>query len=114
MYEITKVMVSMGKSSRMKLSHMSFARTGVWNEGEKWRDNEAHGGLYGVYMNKDGLPGCSLIQGFNVWRSFDYGIYFQVGGMKQVPTGYFILSRCSAADPKSSIMLPQYSDLYSG
>lgn len=40
--------------------------------------NEAHGGLYGVYMNKDGLPGCSLIQNFFIWRSFDYGIYFQV------------------------------------
>uniref|UniRef100_A0A3B4ZUN2 PKHD1 like 1 n=1 Tax=Stegastes partitus TaxID=144197 RepID=A0A3B4ZUN2_9TELE len=44
---------------------------------EKWMDNEAHGGLYGVYLNKDGLPGCSLVQGFFIWRSFDYGIYFQ-------------------------------------
>ncbi|XP_066530272.1 fibrocystin-L-like [Hoplias malabaricus] len=44
----------------------------------QWQQNEAHGGLYGVYMNKDGLPGCSQIQGFSVWRSFDFGIYFQV------------------------------------
>uniref|UniRef100_A0A667XGZ1 PKHD1 like 1, tandem duplicate 2 n=1 Tax=Myripristis murdjan TaxID=586833 RepID=A0A667XGZ1_9TELE len=43
----------------------------------RWADNEAHGGLYGVYLNKDGLPGCTLVQGFTVWRSFDYGIYFQ-------------------------------------
>ncbi|XP_037651430.1 PKHD1 like 1, tandem duplicate 1 [Sebastes umbrosus] len=50
---------------------------GYPNENEKWIDNEAHGGLYGVYLNKDGLPGCSLIRGFFVWRSFDYGIYFQ-------------------------------------
>ncbi|XP_029299003.1 LOW QUALITY PROTEIN: PKHD1 like 1, tandem duplicate 1 [Cottoperca gobio] len=51
---------------------------GYLNDNEKWIDNEAHGGLFGVYMNKDGLPGCSLIQGFFVWRSFDHAIYFQV------------------------------------
>ncbi|XP_034748677.1 fibrocystin-L-like [Etheostoma cragini] len=50
---------------------------GYLNNNEKWIHNEAHGGLFGVYLNKDGLPGCSLIQGFFVWRSFDYGIYFQ-------------------------------------
>ncbi|CAL8298854.1 unnamed protein product [Lota lota] len=44
---------------------------------EAWQQNEAHGGLYGVYMNKDGLPGCSLIRRFTVWKSYDYGIYFQ-------------------------------------
>ncbi|KAM8840499.1 PKHD1 like 1, tandem duplicate 1 isoform 3-T3 [Spinachia spinachia] len=50
---------------------------GYINVNDKWIHNEAHGGLFGVYLNKDGLPGCSLIQGFFVWRSFDYGIYFQ-------------------------------------
>ncbi|KAM7075199.1 fibrocystin-L isoform 18-T20 [Molossus nigricans] len=44
---------------------------------EKWFDNEAHGGFYGIYMNQDGLPGCSLIQGFTIWMCWDYGIYFQ-------------------------------------
>ncbi|XP_075406661.1 fibrocystin-L [Tenrec ecaudatus] len=44
---------------------------------EKWFNNEAHGGLYGIYMNQDGLPGCSLIQGFTIWSCWDYGIYFQ-------------------------------------
>nr|XP_048313021.1 fibrocystin-L isoform X3 [Myodes glareolus] len=47
------------------------------NPMENWFDNEAHGGLYGIYMNEDGLPGCSLIQGFTVWSCWDYGIYFQ-------------------------------------
>ncbi|XP_056273684.1 fibrocystin-L-like [Pseudoliparis swirei] len=51
---------------------------GSSNDNEKWMQNEAHGGLFGVYLNKDGLPGCSLVQGFFVWRSFDYGVYFQV------------------------------------
>ncbi|KAM6958720.1 PKHD1 like 1, tandem duplicate 1 [Aplochiton taeniatus] len=50
---------------------------GALNGNEMWRGNEAHGGLYGVYMNKDGLPGCSLLQGFTVWRSYDFGVYFQ-------------------------------------
>ncbi|KAA0710211.1 Fibrocystin-L Polycystic kidney and hepatic disease 1-like protein 1 [Triplophysa tibetana] len=44
----------------------------------QWSENEAHGGLYGVYMNKDGLAGCSQIQGFTIWKSFDFGIYIQV------------------------------------
>ncbi|XP_048215228.1 fibrocystin-L isoform X1 [Perognathus longimembris pacificus] len=47
------------------------------NPMEDWFDNEAHGGLYGIYMNQDGLPGCSLIQGFTIWDCWDYGIYFQ-------------------------------------
>uniref|UniRef100_A0A8C6RMA5 Fibrocystin-L n=1 Tax=Nannospalax galili TaxID=1026970 RepID=A0A8C6RMA5_NANGA len=47
------------------------------NPMENWFDNEAHGGLYGIYMNQDGLPGCSLIQGFIIWTCWDYGIYFQ-------------------------------------
>lgn len=59
-------------------SSMTSACAGYLNENENWIHNEAHGGLYGVYLNKDGLPGCSLIQGFFIWRSFDYGIYFQV------------------------------------
>uniref|UniRef100_A0A8B9H868 Polycystic kidney and hepatic disease 1 (autosomal recessive)-like 1 n=1 Tax=Astyanax mexicanus TaxID=7994 RepID=A0A8B9H868_ASTMX len=48
------------------------------NSVAQWQQNEAHGGLFGVFMNKDGLPGCSHIQGFTVWRSYDFGIYFQV------------------------------------
>uniref|UniRef100_W5M5C1 PKHD1 like 1 n=1 Tax=Lepisosteus oculatus TaxID=7918 RepID=W5M5C1_LEPOC len=50
---------------------------GTFNPVESWHGNEAHGGLYGVYMNKDGLASCSLIQGFTVWKCWDYGIYFQ-------------------------------------
>lgn len=61
-----------------RLTFFSPARAGYLNDNEKWIHNEAHGGLYGVYLNRDGLPGCSLIQGFFVWRNFDYGIYFQV------------------------------------
>uniref|UniRef100_A0A8D0SJH6 Fibrocystin-L n=1 Tax=Sus scrofa TaxID=9823 RepID=A0A8D0SJH6_PIG len=64
-----------------------FGRAGYRIDGEpcssqsnslgKWFDNEVHGGLYGIYMNQDGLPGCSLIQGFTIWACWDYGIYFQ-------------------------------------
>ncbi|KAI5091821.1 fibrocystin-L precursor, partial [Silurus meridionalis] len=51
---------------------------GSLNPVDQWQQNEVHGGLFGVYMNKDGLSDCSQIQGFTIWRSFDYGIYFQV------------------------------------
>lgn len=54
---------------------------GFPNGNEKWMGNEAHGGLFGVYMNKDGLPGCSQIRGFLIWKSFDHGIYFQVSNI---------------------------------
>ncbi|MEE6507574.1 hypothetical protein FKM82_026763 [Ascaphus truei] len=47
------------------------------NPNEEWFNNEAHGGLFGVYMNEDGLPGCSLIRRFTLWKCWDYGIYFQ-------------------------------------
>ncbi|XP_057684607.1 fibrocystin-L-like [Corythoichthys intestinalis] len=44
---------------------------------EAWAHNEAHGGLHGVFVNKNGLPGCLKICDFFVWRNIDYGIYFQ-------------------------------------
>uniref|UniRef100_A0A3P9PH58 PKHD1 like 1, tandem duplicate 2 n=1 Tax=Poecilia reticulata TaxID=8081 RepID=A0A3P9PH58_POERE len=47
-------------------------------DGEPCPQNEAHGGPYGVYLNKDGLAGCSFIRGFFVWKAFDFAIYFQV------------------------------------
>ncbi|XP_043922184.1 fibrocystin-L [Protopterus annectens] len=51
---------------------------GQYNPVEDWYNNEAHSGLYGIYMNQDGLPTCSHIQGFTLWKCWDYGIYFQV------------------------------------
>ncbi|XP_051879473.1 PKHD1 like 1, tandem duplicate 1 [Pristis pectinata] len=54
------------------------------NPAEPWTDNEVRGGRIGVYMNGDGYPNCSLIQGFTVWKCQDYGIYFQVEDSVQV------------------------------
>ncbi|XP_067833370.1 fibrocystin-L-like [Heptranchias perlo] len=51
---------------------------------EAWSNNEAHGGLFGVYMNHDGLHNCSLIQGFTIWKCWDYGIYFQTTESVQI------------------------------
>ena len=71
---------------------------------EMWRGNEAHGGLYGVYLNQDGLAGCSLIQGFNIWRSYDNAIYYQVG----LPPGhlgvFIVLNLPSPYQPWAWIM----------
>ncbi|KAM8882915.1 PKHD1 like 1, tandem duplicate 1 [Synchiropus picturatus] len=50
---------------------------GYQNDAEMWMKNEAHSGLYGVYMNADGLDSCSHIRDFIIWRSYDFGIYFQ-------------------------------------
>ncbi|XP_069076732.1 fibrocystin-L-like isoform X2 [Pleurodeles waltl] len=72
--------------------------SGVSNLAEEWSNNEAHGGLYGVYMQEDGLPGCSRIQGFTLWRCWDYGIYFQttesvqINNVKLVDNGMGIFS----------------------
>lgn len=64
--------------------------TGQPNPVEPWTDNEVRGGRIGVYMNKGGLPNCTLIQGFTVWQCQDYGIYFQV----RIHLGGYLLSRC--------------------
>ena len=32
----------------------------------------------------DGMTGCTLIQGFTIWKSFDYGLYFQAESEVQV------------------------------
>uniref|UniRef100_A0A8C4XEU0 PKHD1 like 1 n=1 Tax=Erpetoichthys calabaricus TaxID=27687 RepID=A0A8C4XEU0_ERPCA len=57
---------------------------GTFNPAETWSNNEAHGGLYGVYLNEDGLPDCTFIQGFTVWKCWDYGIYFQTSMSVQI------------------------------
>uniref|UniRef100_H3AJW0 Uncharacterized protein n=1 Tax=Latimeria chalumnae TaxID=7897 RepID=H3AJW0_LATCH len=67
-----------------------FQRAGFRIKGEKctensspstlWSGNEAYGGLYGVYMNKDGFQDCALVQGFLVWKCWDFGIYSQTPG----------------------------------
>lgn len=62
----------------LRLKIFTSACAGYPNENENWIHNEAHGGLFGVYLNKDWLPGCSHIRGFFIWRSFDHAIYFQV------------------------------------
>lgn len=64
------------------VTHSFICAAGYPNVNQAWINNEAHGGLYGVYLNKDGLPGCSFIRGFFIWKSFDFAIYFQVVWIK--------------------------------
>ena len=61
-------------------------RSGFWVDGErcdttsKWRGNVAHSTLIGVMMlPKDGIRPCSRLNHFTVYRSWDFGIYTQVG-----------------------------------
>ena len=73
-----------------------------------WQQNEAHGGLYGVYMNKDGLAGCSLVRRFTVWKSYDYGIYIQVG----VGALWWACGQCTRVLPFSLLSFSAFSCSY--
>ncbi|XP_028646739.2 fibrocystin-L-like [Erpetoichthys calabaricus] len=75
---------------------------GTFNPAETWSNNEAHGGLYGVYLNGDGLPDCTFIQGFTVWKCWDYGIYFQTSMSVQI-------SNVTLADNGMGIMPMSYT-----
>ncbi|XP_033119895.1 fibrocystin-L-like [Anneissia japonica] len=44
-----------------------------------WQNNEGHSSLHGVYlMAGDGLRGCTKIANFFIWKTWDYGVYFQI------------------------------------
>ena len=44
--------------------------------GTSWHGNVAHTTLHGVHIGyTDGLPGCSKVSRFTVWKSWDYGVY---------------------------------------
>ncbi|XP_018426208.1 PREDICTED: fibrocystin-L [Nanorana parkeri] len=58
--------------------------SGFSNPNPKWYNNEAHGGLYGIFMNEDGLPVCSHVRGFILWKCWDYGIYIQTTSSVQI------------------------------
>ncbi|XP_056378576.1 fibrocystin-L-like isoform X2 [Hyla sarda] len=56
----------------------------VTNPSQRWLNNEAYGGLYGIFMNEYGLPDCTLIRGFKLWKCWDYGIYVQIVSSVQI------------------------------
>ncbi|XP_069813288.1 fibrocystin-L-like isoform X2 [Dendropsophus ebraccatus] len=56
----------------------------VANPNQRWFNNEAYGGLYGIFMNQDGLPDCTRIRGFKLWKCWDYGIYVQIVSSVQI------------------------------
>ncbi|XP_040210574.1 fibrocystin-L-like [Rana temporaria] len=58
--------------------------SGFSNPDSAWYNNEAYGGLYGVFMNADGLPVCSRVRGFLIWKCWDYGIYTQTVSSLQI------------------------------
>lgn len=59
-------------------------RFGFKLDGEKCTDNspgisvgnEVHGAWHGIHLHYvEGLPGCSLLYGYKIWRNYDYGIF---------------------------------------
>ncbi|XP_075128051.1 fibrocystin-L-like [Leptodactylus fuscus] len=51
---------------------------------QQWLNNEAYGGLYGIYMNGYGLRDCTRIRRFIVWKCWDYGIYVQAASSVKI------------------------------
>ncbi|KAM3929151.1 fibrocystin-L-like [Leptodactylus fuscus] len=56
----------------------------VTGPSQQWLNNEAYGGLYGIYMNGDGLRDCTRIRRFKVWKCWDYSIYVQAVSSVQI------------------------------
>ncbi|XP_075126263.1 fibrocystin-L-like [Leptodactylus fuscus] len=55
----------------------------VTGPSQQWLNNEAYGGLYGIYMNS-GLQDCTRIRRFKVWKCWDYGIYIQASSSAKI------------------------------
>lgn len=59
-------------------------RFGIMLDGEKCTadspgisvGNEVHGAWHGLHLHyKEGLPGCSMLSGYLLWKNYDYGIF---------------------------------------
>lgn len=59
-------------------------RFGYKLDGEKCTDdssgisvgNQVHGAWHGIHLHyEEGLPECSMLSGYTIWRNYDYGIF---------------------------------------
>lgn len=63
----------------------------------KWRGNTVHGALHGVsIMYHQGLPKCSKISDFLIWKNYDWGLFF-------FTKSRVIVSHCTFADNTNSM-----------
>ncbi|XP_035685638.1 fibrocystin-L-like [Branchiostoma floridae] len=50
---------------------------GADNPVESWSGNVIHSALHGTHVYEDGLPECSMISNFLIYKCYSYGVYFQ-------------------------------------
>ncbi|XP_035686784.1 fibrocystin-L-like [Branchiostoma floridae] len=50
---------------------------GVDNPVDSWSGNVIHSALHGTHVYEDGLPECSMISNFLIYKCYSYGVYFQ-------------------------------------
>ena len=63
----------------------------------KWRGNTVHSVLHGVnILTNQGIPRCTMISGFLVWKAYDWGVFF-------FPTSRVIVKDIVLADNVNSI-----------
>ncbi|XP_022094388.1 fibrocystin-L-like [Acanthaster planci] len=63
----------------------------------EWFGNVAHSTLRGVYQLRTGQPGCTKIANFLVYKSWDFGIYAQIGSS-------IIMSDLTLVDNKMAVL----------
>ncbi|XP_066276424.1 fibrocystin-L-like [Branchiostoma lanceolatum] len=50
---------------------------GADNPVDSWSGNVIHSALHGTHVYEDGLPECSMISNFLIYKCYSYGLYFQ-------------------------------------
>ncbi|XP_078699976.1 fibrocystin-L-like [Branchiostoma floridae x Branchiostoma belcheri] len=50
---------------------------GADNPVDNWSGNVIHSALHGTHAYEDGLPECSMISNFFIYKCYSYGVYFQ-------------------------------------
>ncbi len=52
---------------------------------ERWSNNLAHSALVGVYtLPEDGIPTCGLISNFTVYKTYDFGVFYEAEASLEV------------------------------
>ncbi|XP_078698697.1 fibrocystin-L-like isoform X2 [Branchiostoma floridae x Branchiostoma belcheri] len=50
---------------------------GADNPVDSWSGNVIHSALHGAHLYEDGLPVCSMVSNFLIYKCYSYGVYFQ-------------------------------------
>ena len=96
-------------------------RAGFWVDGERcdtentWHGNIAHSSAIGVMVfPEDGIPPCTQLSDFTVYRNFDFGIYVQIECSFKI-TGLIAVDNTLSVFPmvyKPSAVSHDYEDKY--